>query len=511
MPGAEGTRLERWALYPPVFVLALVLSIAQPYPELSLWGVLPVMLVAAAFPLGVALAYGVAGMPRAGGPIGLMVGLAVIYSEIEPIAFALVLASSVVLSAWAKWRAVKVPWAGQLTRAANLGSMALLAFGLVQWGARGFSVPPEWDAGPVPSLGSSGPTPPIYHLLLDGYGDPDWLTAELGCSTTLTRDLEERGFAVPAGATANYPQTLQSVTSVLAMALFDPDAAPTSRATYRAAIANSRVEAALVGRGYHVEQLLSEYSSLRLGTSDVRQVRPYVDFFAYALLPRSVFGSISKLNTGEPSRPLHALHRRQLRWTFRHAADPLSQPATFRFVHVLAPHPPFVIAADGSARVDRSSASIEDGSDWAHKHDGSVEGYADGYCEKLQWLDSELTDLVDRIVADHPDAVIVVQGDHGPGDEVDWAATELEEYHGRFGALVAVRGPDAVRAELYDGMTLVNLYPAVFRGLFGADVPALPDRSFWASWDEPEKLLEVTSELTRTLPSGGPESGGIDR
>lgn len=342
---------------------------------------------------------------------------------------------------------------------------------------------------PLPALGPASDTPPILHILLDGYGDPQWLQAHFGCGGALVPLLEDRGFTVVPGARSNHAKTLLSTAAMLQMAPIDtwvppgPNAGPLT-----AALRHNRVERMLTARGYRTEQVPSEFEPVRLAGT-VHRPRPAAGLFDLTLLGISATSAVSRALGLPALRAVHALHMRQQRFALDQIARPLPG-STFRFVHVLAPHPPFVVEPSGVYRPDQSHHTIQDGSDWMT--DGrDAAAYRQGYCAKLRWLTPRLIEPLDAQLAAHPDTVVVIHGDHGPGSALDWnAGGDVAE---RYGALVAVRAPAAVRERLYAGMTLVNVYPVVFEGLFAAAVPRAPDTLYWSMSDAPLAFREITS------------------
>jgi hypothetical protein len=135
-------------------------------------------------------------------------------------------------------------------------------------------------------------------------------------------------------------------------------------------------------------------------------------------------------------------------------------------------------------------------------------GDVESYVRQLQYANSRMLSLVDRIIASDPDAVIVLAADEGPFPEryrgSEWAfnwrdATdaELEE---KFGILTAVRvpGADLEAAGFHDAITPVNIFRIIFNARFGTDLELLPDRT-WAHENLYRfyEMFEITDRLDR--------------
>ena len=70
---------------------------------------------------------------------------------------------------------------------------------------------------------------------------------------------------------------------------------------------------------------------------------------------------------------------------------------------------------------------------------------------------------------------IIVSGDHGPGSRLDREAQNHSDLRERFNVFLAVHFPGRA-VTLPAGMTLVNLYPLIFREALNAEVVDLPNR-----------------------------------
>lgn len=347
------------------------------------------------------------------------------------------------------------------------------------------------ELAPPPILPADSATPNIWHIVLDGYGAPAWLDANFGCGHELPQGLAQRGFRVPQDTHANYGQTLLSMASLLNMSHIPEWYTGPSRNGVKRGILQSRVVAALAARGYAIQYFESEYTPVQLDAAERHAPWLAIGLYGISLLDLSALSPVLETFGQPPLRLGHALHRRSLNWTLDHFAEPGPGP-TFRLVHLLAPHPPFVFEPDGSYRPDHSRSTIHDASQWRAMHEASAD-YSQGYCAKVDWLAPRLLAQIDRIVEREPDAVILVHGDHGPGSELDWE--EGGNFDERLGALVAVRASPGVTEQLYDGMTLVNLYPVILDGTFGTDVPRRPDAVYWSTWLRPLTLIEITDRL----------------
>jgi hypothetical protein len=63
--------------------------------------------------------------------------------------------------------------------------------------------------------------------------------------------------------------------------------------------------------------------------------------------------------------------------------------------------------------------------------------------------------------------------------------------HERLGILNAYLLPGIDPALIYPTITPVNSFRLVVNQYFGADLPLLPDRSFYSTWDQPYRFTEA--------------------
>jgi len=121
------------------------------------------------------------------------------------------------------------------------------------------------------------------------------------------------------------------------------------------------------------------------------------------------------------------------------------EEATFAYIHIIPPHPPFVYDAAGNA-VDEDLP------------------YAEGYLGQLAWLNQKALEAADSLLAKSETApIIVMQGDHG----AEWTPQILNAYHLPAGA-----------GGLYADITPVNSFRLIFNAYYGGAYPLLEDATY---------------------------------
>jgi hypothetical protein len=355
--------------------------------------------------------------------------------------------------------------------------------------------------------GDQAPRPDIYILILDGYGRADVLRDYYGFSNELPSELQALGFSVAHGAASNYPQTAQSLTSSLnheylqQMVTTPLQRGIRARKRFADLLARNRTFSTLARAGYRIRAYPSEYGLIRPAPVHERP-HPwlYLTDFEYGVHEASMFPLLASAIGLSPGTAAAALHRRLVRWTLDHLERELPQPEdppTLVFAHLLIPHPPFLFEPDGMARESSVSGNLYDGNHWRIMAGDSGEAYEEGYVKAVRYLNSRLIAIV-RGVLENPrgrEAIIYLQGDHGPGSRLDWNDPERTDLRERLGILLAARIPQSREHLIHSHITPVNAIRVLLNAALGTDLPLIEDRSYFSTWTEPLEFVDVTDRV----------------
>ncbi|HEX2767520.1 MAG TPA: hypothetical protein VHR55_12895 [Candidatus Limnocylindria bacterium] len=236
---------------------------------------------------------------------------------------------------------------------------------------------------------------PVYLLLVDGYPRIDTLQG-LGIENdAFVHALEERGFDHYPDATSLHQWTHRTLD---AMAATDPRAVPDEGGS--AADREEVRERLGMPENFVVIDPPASHVMMRGGPTI--SAGGMNDFEAH-LIGRSVVTWIAP----ELARDLvEAGLRRHLEGTLDLVAR---TPSRQLFAHLLAPHPPFLYA-DGLSTCWPACGTFEVD---AEKLGMSRDAWAAHMDRHLDGVNRRLLDAVDRVLDAHPDAVIVLFGDHG--------------------------------------------------------------------------------------------------
>jgi hypothetical protein len=403
-----------------------------------------------------------------------------------------------------------------LTRLANSVSVILVGVSAIAIlvGAVGRAGPAaHHPSASENSVGAPLDGPDIYYIILDGFAREDVLRDIYQYPRSVLYDyLRRKGFYVARQSASNYCQTLLSLSSSLNMDYLDPtidgyDPNSDDRAAPGWMMANNRASERLRELGYTTVAFATGYSATELHNADVF-LRPggivwLLDEFQNGLLNTTPIPCILPdnwhipfLGGGLGARQANARREMILR-TFELLAEmPHRKSPKFVFAHLITPHPPFLFHANGAAFNPRGVFDLSDGNALVGKYIPSAADYIQMYRDQLQFIERKTINMIDTILANSArPPIIVLQADHGPGALLDWNSSENTNMRERLGILNAYYLPDGGETMLYETITPVNTFRAIFSYYFGDDYDLLPDESYYSMWNRPYLFVRVTGRV----------------
>jgi hypothetical protein len=383
--------------------------------------------------------------------------------------------------------------------------------------------------GGLPALTTgAGPKrpPDIYYIILDGYARSDVLRRNFGLDNEpFLQHLEGKGFFVARRSTANYCQTPLCLASSLNAryldGLVDPGAHDTN-ATHEL-IARNAVAKTLRRHGYRFVSFSSGFPQSEAPEADVYLTpNDWLSPFQRMLVEGTLLESVMPGPLGGDGYTMTRVRSSFLLETVPRIAD--DPGPTFTFAHLLAPHPPFVFGEDGS---DVSPHDIPyrltDGSLYGPIY-GDRDSFVRGYRAEASYLTARVEHMIDEILARSPEPpVIIVQSDHGSGLRLDVDSLEKTDLRERMSILNAYHFPGATPAALHDRISPVNSFRVLLNALFGSHLELLPDASYFSTWAEPYRFIDVTDRVrspstesvgeasTPAHDAGAPAAGILDQ
>lgn len=334
-----------------------------------------------------------------------------------------------------------------------------------------------------------GQSPPdIYYIILDTYTRQDVLSGQFSFDNSpFIEALEERGFTTAGCSQSNYSSTALSLTSTLNLSYLqdlDERFSPpnTNERELYPYLWNSRVTRVLQQLGYRIVAFDSGYSPTELNQSDVYYsqdtdllgilladgINPYesmvlttsAGMFVYELSPH-LPERVQKFLALETA---YIVHRNRILYTLNRLErlGGLAGPK-FVFVHILAPHNPFVFGPNGEYLERQTPFTLNDDRDVI-----AMEDYAKGYVGQVTYLNQRMLSVIDAILAESAQTpIILIQGDHGVPRLLKAQNAILSTY------LL----PGAEQA-VYDSISPVNSFRMIFNEYLGGELELLEDQAY---------------------------------
>ncbi len=320
-----------------------------------------------------------------------------------------------------------------------------------------------------------GQTPPdIYYFILDSYGSASLLQQAYGYDNTpFIQSLQNSGFYVASCSQSNYVRTEISVGSSLNMQyLQDLDPALTAKNLDQAPIWGdmryNAVSLDLKTAGYKTVAFATGFAWSEFDNSDVFIASPpsllKLNEFDTLLLSSTALRPLDGPNLLDLAQIAGERDRERTQLIFNSMDRLAAMPGPkFVFIHVIAPHPPFVFGPDGST-VDPGLFLNAAGQYTADK-------YAQGYQNMVTFLNKKVESAVATLITKSATPpVIILQGDHGP-----WLQTGSDSFR----ILNAYYLPGH-EDRLYPTISPVNTFRLILDSYLGADYPLLQDITYYS-------------------------------
>ena len=391
---------------------------------------------------------------------------------------------------------------------AFLNASSIVAVGLPGYGIATelLNPPPEVDgASEVLSekqIQMKGTTPNVYFIILDGYGGQKALSEFYRTENRrFVSFLEQEGFWVSKASRSNYMRTILSLPATLNLEYLDEfikvndlelsdDARPFTFLLHwnyvKGFLNNFGYDTVGISSGFAGWDMIGADHYLDLKTSGMNQFQAML----HAHTP--VYPIIRELALEDP----FANHRQlQIDTIAKIPEIPLlHEGPIFTFAHILCPHPPFVFGDNGElVRPEEPRFHLGDGS-YLVGTTMDVAAYRMAYIKQLDSLNTIMMDAIATLRKNDPGAIIIVQGDHGPGSELVWSDIEQTNLRERSSILNAIYFPDQDYTDLYDTLSSVNTFRIVFNKFFGAEHEILPDLHYFSESGLPYLLYNVGFE-----------------
>jgi hypothetical protein len=158
----------------------------------------------------------------------------------------------------------------------------------------------------------------------------------------------------------------------------------------------------------------------------------------------------------------------------------------FVYAHIICPHPPIVFGADGEP-VPAFAHEPTMPRPWIRD-----EAFKRNYRRQLDFISNKAAESVQAILSKSEEPpIIVLCSDHGSEFEIDWDHPENSNLPERMANFEALCLPGDTIKMVYPTMTNVNIFRVIFDYYFGANLPLLPDLSYFSAESTPYKFFLV--------------------
>jgi hypothetical protein len=340
-----------------------------------------------------------------------------------------------------------------------------------------------------------GQTPPdVYYIILDGYPREDVLRQDINFDNSRFLDkLEELGFYVARCSQSNYAITELSLPSSLNFDYIDLEEQGLSeksadRSSLWPLLRYNKARQAFQHMGYTVVAFETGFNWSELEDADVYVSRRStllsgamaqgVNNFEGLVINTTMGLALADARLSMPGflkLDTETSWEKQHRDRILYVLDQLPEIATsvpgpkFVFAHILAPHQPYVLGANGEEVL--------------YPRPLPPEIYKEANRNQIVYLNKRVGVLLEEILRNSPTPpIIIVQGDH---------SHKTASPRHRVAVLNAYYLPGEGAEALYPKISPVNSFRVIFDTYFGGQFGLLEDQSYYSDYDFPFKMQNI--------------------
>ena len=344
-------------------------------------------------------------------------------------------------------------------------------------------------------LPSDQAPPDVYYIILDSYPRDDVLKKDIQYDNTpFLSQLQEMGFYVAKCSQSNYASTELSLPASLNFEYLDTTIANYQRRTndlspFWPLLKNSRVRQIFEDLGYTTVAFETGFTWSEIDDADIYISRPFKSFSidslrrinnfeglfiktTAGLILTDVQSRLPKFLTVDVDAADVKEHRERTLFVLNELDRIPSQIRSpkFVFVHIIAPHRPFVFGANG-----------EEVNFPKHLDDQQYILASQG---QISYINKRVLTLVADIMKQSvTPPIIIIQGDHGQ--------SRSTPSH-RMAILNAYYFPGGKNRSLYPNISPVNTFRVLFNNYFGGYFGLLKDVSYYSEYNNPYDFSVVT-------------------
>ena len=351
-----------------------------------------------------------------------------------------------------------------------------------------FSNPSSESITDVQNMLRDNNLPDIYYIIPDEYGSYQGLKEFFNYDNSdFISYLEEKGFFVNEKSFANYPRTIQSVSSSLNMEYLDKisEQVGINSKSYHLLnqhLSDNKVMSNMKSRDYIIVNMGSMwgpntgFAKADVNLCEFKQINS--NSLTNELLLSSMFGYMQERLTEQGIRDAILCTFDEL-----YGINEKIPKQKFVFAHIQLPHAPFIFGPNG----EHVTPGIPlNSSKWDDK---------EAHIDQIKFANKKLKILIDRLLELEEKPIIILQGDTGSRFSGDFNESSVITIRERLSNLNAIYIPDEKYSLFYDGMTPVNTFRIIENTVFDGEYSLLEDKMYWSLKDTPHNYEDATDYL----------------
>ena len=387
------------------------------------------------------------------------------------------------------------------TNVVSIILLSLIFFNITAYNFENFSSFNDETYEPIIVGNNLGSLPDIYYIVLDEYAPLRTLNTVYDYDNSdFVKFLQERDFYIAKNSHSNYAETFLAMASTLNMKyvnyLSDTVGKESldQRIPYQM-ISNNHVMKNLKSIGYEIYNFDSGWwgtRSLQIADANLCSKNQNMDFHTlHALKQISIFRAFDMFIKDPSSKIFHQERRDRIFCQFDDITKikQETEKPVFVFMHVMAPHDPYVFGRDGE-EVDYKYTFGPTGTAYL---DPSEEKTA--YLNQLIYLTKTLRGVIENLQENSENQpIIIIQSDTGPSTKFGETVNEMHQVD-RMSIFNAYYFPNGKYDLLSDDITPVNSFRIVFDSNFQTDYGLIEDKVFYSTYEKPYELIEINELL----------------
>jgi len=334
--------------------------------------------------------------------------------------------------------------------------------------------------------------PDVYYILLDGYANAVILNDYLGYDNHEFIDflIKKKFYVTDEYTFSNYPWTSLTIPSVLNMNYVNNISTDFQTKSQRQAVLYEMINQNSVMRNFKsMNYTVINFDSMWWGDRNIKIADEnlcqdlFIDFRFLLALERTTILSANKYIDKEITPLLYGQKRQKILCEFSELEkirDRIEGPI-FAYVHIMAPHPPFVFDDNGMP------VNVQ-----PKKRD--IDGLTKAYLNQLKFINGKTEVVLEQLLSKNKDPpIIVIQSDHGTR-VVPENSTDEESVIIRYGNFYAYYFPQSEYDLDLKTVTPVNTFRQIFNNYFDGEYELL-DELLYRSKGDYREFINATNIL----------------